>query len=132
MITLETVRELALALPEVEEQDHWGRPSFRVRAKIFATLWPAEQRAMLKLPPAEQAALIMLDPATFSAVPGTWGARKYLCPASNRRARRFPGSPENGMARGSPKTSACSQRSGVAIGLSFYAPRSSHVRTSAA
>ncbi len=75
MITLETVRELALALPEVEEQDHWGRPSFRVRGKIFATLWPAEQRAMLKLPPAEQAALIMLDPATFSAVPGTWGER---------------------------------------------------------
>jgi hypothetical protein len=39
------------------------------------TLWPDQQRAMLKLPPAEQATLIMLDPATFSVVPGTWGAR---------------------------------------------------------
>jgi hypothetical protein len=75
MIALETVRELALALPEVEEHDHWGHPSFRVRGKIFATLWPDEQRAMLRLPPAEQAALIMLDPETFSAVPGTWGQR---------------------------------------------------------
>ena len=75
MLDAQAVRELALALPEVEEQDHWGRPSFGVRGKIFATLWPDEQRAMLKLPPAEQAALIMLDPATFSAVPGTWGER---------------------------------------------------------
>jgi hypothetical protein len=75
MLDCTTVRELALALPEVEEHDHWGRPSFRVKGKIFATLWPDEQRAMLKLPPAEQDALIMLDPETFSAVPGTWGQR---------------------------------------------------------
>src|SRR5918911_1132985 len=75
MLDCESIRELALALPEVEEHDHWGRPSFRVSGKIFATLWPDEQRAMLKLPPAEQAALIMLDPETFSAMPGIWGQR---------------------------------------------------------
>jgi hypothetical protein len=33
------VRELALALPEAAEQDHHGRPSFRVGGRIFATLW---------------------------------------------------------------------------------------------
>jgi hypothetical protein len=75
MIDCETARALALALPEVEEHDHWGRPSFRVRGKIFATLWPDVQRAMLKLPPSEQAALSLRDAATFSAVPGTWGVR---------------------------------------------------------
>ena len=75
MLDCESVRALALALPEVEEHDHWGRPSFRVRGKIFATLWPDEQCAMLKLPPAEQAALLLLDPATFSPVPGIWGER---------------------------------------------------------
>jgi hypothetical protein len=32
-------RRLALALPETSEQDHHGRPSFRVDNKIFATLW---------------------------------------------------------------------------------------------
>jgi hypothetical protein len=32
-------RRLALALPEATEQDHHGRPSFRVAGKIFATLW---------------------------------------------------------------------------------------------
>jgi hypothetical protein len=35
-------RELALALPEAVEQDHHGRPSFRVGGKIFATQWDAE------------------------------------------------------------------------------------------
>lgn len=32
-------RRLALSLPEAAEQDHHGRPSFRVAGKIFATLW---------------------------------------------------------------------------------------------
>jgi hypothetical protein len=34
-------RELALALPGAVEQDHHGRPSFRVGGRIFATLWSA-------------------------------------------------------------------------------------------
>ena len=32
------LRRLALALPEVVEADHHGKPSFRVGGKIFATL----------------------------------------------------------------------------------------------
>jgi hypothetical protein len=39
MISPEQARRLALALPAVVEQDHHGRPSFRVAGKIFATLW---------------------------------------------------------------------------------------------
>ena len=35
----EQARALALAFPEAVEQDHHGRPSFRVGGKIFATLW---------------------------------------------------------------------------------------------
>ena len=38
-MTSEEARALALALPEAVEQDHHGRPSFRVGGKIFATLW---------------------------------------------------------------------------------------------
>ena len=34
---------MALSLPEAVEQDHHGRPSFRVGGKIFATLWSAER-----------------------------------------------------------------------------------------
>jgi hypothetical protein len=39
VVTRACIRELALALPEVTERDHHGRPSFRVAGKIFATLW---------------------------------------------------------------------------------------------
>lgn len=39
MITPDEARSIALALPEAAEQDHHGRPSFRVGGKIFATLW---------------------------------------------------------------------------------------------
>ncbi len=42
MLTQDDARELALALPEASEQDHHGRPSFRVRGRIFATLWDVD------------------------------------------------------------------------------------------
>jgi hypothetical protein len=38
MVAVDRVRELALQLPEATEQDHHGRPSFRV-GRIFATIW---------------------------------------------------------------------------------------------
>ena len=38
MLTIADARRIALALPEAVEQDHHGRPSFRVAGKIFATL----------------------------------------------------------------------------------------------
>lgn len=37
MTTLQQARAFALQLPEAVEQDHHGRPSFRVAGKIFAT-----------------------------------------------------------------------------------------------
>jgi hypothetical protein len=42
VLSRERAHELALSLPEAVEQDHHGRPSFRVAGKIFATQWDAE------------------------------------------------------------------------------------------
>jgi hypothetical protein len=39
VVSVAQLRQLALALPEAVEEDHHGRPSFRVAGKIFATLW---------------------------------------------------------------------------------------------
>ncbi len=39
MLSAHDVRAIALGLPGAVEQDHHGRPSFRVGGKIFATLW---------------------------------------------------------------------------------------------
>ena len=42
MVSRAQARELALDLPEAVEQDHHGRPSFRVANRIFATQWDDE------------------------------------------------------------------------------------------
>ena len=38
MVTFETVRQLALALPEVEESTSYGTPAFKVQKKMFVRL----------------------------------------------------------------------------------------------
>ena len=38
-VSVAQARAIALSLPEAVEQDHHGRPSFRVAGRIFATLW---------------------------------------------------------------------------------------------
>ena len=72
MLSHDHARRIALALPEAVEQDHHGKPSFRVAGKIFATLWD------------EQHMNVMLDePGILTAVqqhPGIcsevmWGKR---------------------------------------------------------
>jgi hypothetical protein len=42
-VSPDEARSLALSVPESVEQDHHGRPSFRVAGKIFATLWSNER-----------------------------------------------------------------------------------------
>ena len=50
-ITPDQAAALALALPEAVQADHHGRPSFRVRGKIFATLPdPTHMNVMLDEP----------------------------------------------------------------------------------
>lgn len=42
MVSTDEARRLALSLPYSVEQDHHGRPSFRIAGRIFATLWDAD------------------------------------------------------------------------------------------
>src|SRR3954451_5277820 len=42
-VSADEARALALSFAGAAEQDHHGRPSFRVSKKIFATLWTDEQ-----------------------------------------------------------------------------------------
>jgi hypothetical protein len=74
-MTANDFRRLALALPEASEASHMGHPDFRVRKKIFATLWPKEGRGVVMLTPEQQKILVDLKPAVFTPVPGGWGRR---------------------------------------------------------
>jgi hypothetical protein len=60
------VRRIALSMPEAEEKAHFGRPDFRIRNKIFATIRPSARRAVVKLTVADQSALVAMDPEIFS------------------------------------------------------------------
>jgi hypothetical protein len=74
-MTAEEFRTLALGLPEVVESAHMGHPDFRVRGKIFATLWPDDEHGMVKLTADQQTAFVRTEPDVFQPVKGAWGRR---------------------------------------------------------
>jgi predicted DNA-binding protein (MmcQ/YjbR family) len=66
---LARLRALCLALPEAEERETWGIPTFRVRSKIFAMAPGGGTEAWCKAPPGGQAVLVGADPHRFFAPP---------------------------------------------------------------
>ena len=72
MTTIATARALALALPGAAERDHHGRPSFRVRGRIFATLWDGEHMNVM-LDEDGIRTYVERDPESFAEV--WWGSR---------------------------------------------------------
>jgi hypothetical protein len=72
MLSADDARRVAVSLPEAVEQDHHGRPSFRVAGKIFATLWdPEHMNVMLDEPGILTA--VQSHPAVCAEV--MWGKR---------------------------------------------------------
>jgi len=71
-VSVTEARTMALSLPEAVEQDHHGRPSFRVGGKIFATLW-TEQRMNVMLD--EGGILTALHAASDACQEVWWGKR---------------------------------------------------------
>ncbi|MFL5828620.1 MAG: MmcQ/YjbR family DNA-binding protein [Solirubrobacteraceae bacterium] len=72
MIEVDDARRLALGLPEAVEQDHHGRPSFRVAGKIFATLWDEQHMNVMLDEPGIRTA-VSDHPGACSEV--HWGKR---------------------------------------------------------
>jgi hypothetical protein len=60
-----TVRRIAMSLPESEERETWGTPTFRVRNKIFAMFSDRERELWIKTTHDEQRALISMHPDAF-------------------------------------------------------------------
>ena len=71
-VTTAQARRIALALPEAVEQDHHGRPSFRVDGRIFATLWD-EHRMNVMLD--EGGIRTAVESAPDICAPISWGKR---------------------------------------------------------
>ena len=82
-VSVDEARALALSLPEAVEQDHHGRPSFRVGGKIFATLWSAERmNVMLD----EGGIRTAIDAAPQACEEVRWGKRQAAVGVTLARA----------------------------------------------
>ncbi|MGF1638456.1 MAG: MmcQ/YjbR family DNA-binding protein [Cyclobacteriaceae bacterium] len=73
MVNIETFRQQALAFPEVTEEPHFEKTSFRVKKKIFATLNLNANRACLKLSLQDQDLFGLYDKRIVYPVPNKWG-----------------------------------------------------------
>lgn len=76
-MTPDDFRRLALSLPEATESEHFHTPDFRVRGRIFATLWPGHGRGVVALNPQQQEMLCDAEPAMFARLRGAMGARGW-------------------------------------------------------
>jgi hypothetical protein len=84
LLTHEDARRLALSLLDAVEQDHHGRPSFRVSKRIFATLWDEHHMNVMVDEPGILTA-VQAHPRVCSEV--WWGKRRAAVRVDLRAAR---------------------------------------------
>lgn len=74
-MTIAQFRRIALSMPEAVEGSHMGHPDFRVKGKIFATLFPVDDQTMgmVKLKPLQQRQFVKANPGVFTPFKGGWG-----------------------------------------------------------
>jgi hypothetical protein len=77
-LTFDAVRELALALPGMEESTSYGTPSFKVRKKFIARLHPDGESLVLKVDPEAREVLTRAEPETFFFTEHYAGYPEYL------------------------------------------------------
>ena len=72
---LEQLTNHALTLPEAYEADHFGGPSFRIRKKIFLTVYEDGAALVVKLTPEQQPLYVEMHNfvAPVRGVPGNQG-----------------------------------------------------------
>jgi hypothetical protein len=71
-VTTAEARALARAQPEAIEQDHHGRPSFRVGGRIYATLWNEDRMNVMV---DEDGIRTAVERAPETCEPVWWGKR---------------------------------------------------------
>lgn len=78
MVDANSFRNMALQLPNTEEQPHFHRQAFRINGKtIFATLDEKLRQANLRLTEIDQSVFCKLDSQNIHAVPNAWGRKGW-------------------------------------------------------
>lgn len=68
-LSVDAVRELALALPETTERPSYGTPGFRVRDKLFARMLDDGMSVVIKMSFEQREAMVASAPHIFSVTP---------------------------------------------------------------
>ena len=72
-MTTDDFRRLALKMDGATEGAHMGHPDFRANGRIFATLYPDNERGMVQLKPEQQTDFLLVDRSAFAPASGAWG-----------------------------------------------------------
>ena len=64
-VTYETVRQLALALPEVQDGTSYGTPACKVKGKLFVRFHQDGESLVVRVEFPERESLLKADPETF-------------------------------------------------------------------
>lgn len=77
MVTLDTFRKVAQTFPEVTEEAHFEKISFRVKKRIFATYDVENKRACVKLSEIDQDVFSSADRTIIYPVSNKWGKQGW-------------------------------------------------------
>lgn len=65
LVTYDTVRRVALALPNVEESTSYRTPALKIKGKLFVRLHQDLDKIVVKMPFDRREELIAADPETY-------------------------------------------------------------------
>ncbi len=77
MLSFDEFRSQALAFPEVTEQPHFDKNSFRVKKRIFATLDAVRKVGCLKLSAVDQSVFMIGNEGAVYPAKGAWGKQGW-------------------------------------------------------
>jgi predicted DNA-binding protein (MmcQ/YjbR family) len=77
MVTIDTFRSFALSFPEVTEESHFEKTSFRVKKIIFATYDDQNKRACIKLSEIDQHVFSLIEKTIIYPVANKWGKQGW-------------------------------------------------------
>ncbi len=77
MVDINSFKQIALSFPDVKEEPHFEKTSFRIKKKIFATVSVADNKAVLKLSELDQSVFCSFDKSIIYPVNGAWGKQGW-------------------------------------------------------
>lgn len=77
MLSIDTIRKMALSFPEATEEPHFEKTSFRVKKKIFATYDDIHKRVCIKLSEIDQDVFSSADKTIIFPVKNKWGKQGW-------------------------------------------------------